>query len=199
MIQRFPTLPIMTAPELRAEGIHPRDLAGAVDRGELIRAARGIYVQPDIYTDPRLDDAIVCHKTGGVIGYLTAAMKHGLCDALPPHVDMIVPIEVVRPPADLPVRLIRTRNEEALSLGVDHEDFHGLTIRMTNEARTVVDLFRITPDAVRQHSAAALVNYLSDEKPVSGLYKYAKAFGIWDVMRPQVEAVMETLDQGFRR
>lgn len=197
MIQHFPIRPIMTASELRAAGVHPRDLAAAVDRGDLIRAARGVYVTPEVYADPRLDDAIVCFKTGGVIGHLTAAMKHGLCDALPSKTDVLVPIETVRALGELSVRLLRTRNPDALSVGVDHEDFFGLPIRMTDPARTVVDLYRISPNAIRQHSAAALVTFLSERGSGNDLYRYAEHFGVWDVMRPEVEAVVESFNRGM--
>lgn len=199
MIQRLPIQPIMLASDLRDAGVHPRDLAAALERGDIMRAARGVYVTPDIYVEQQLDDAILCHRTGGVIAHLSAAQRHGLCDALPSRTEVLVAHETRAAGTDLPIDLLRTRNAEALTLGVDVEDFHGLEIRMTDEARTIVDLFRLMPNVVRQHSAAALVNYLSDEKPVADLYRYAKAFGIWDVMRPQIEAVMETLDQGFRR
>ncbi|SDG83740.1 type IV toxin-antitoxin system AbiEi family antitoxin domain-containing protein [Pelagibacterium luteolum] len=196
MIQPLPIRPIMLASELRDAGVHPRDITAALERGDILRAARGVYVTPEVYVEQQLDDAIVCHKTGGVIGHLSAAQRHGLCDASPAATEILIGHTGVGG-SDLPIRLIRSRNPDTLSVGVDHEDFHGLLIRMTDRARTVVDLYRIEPKATRQHAIAALTTYLGEGDPVSTLYQYAKTFDCWQDLQPEVEAVQATLERGM--
>lgn len=189
----------MTAAELRAEGVYSRDIQDAMDGDALYRVAKGIYTTlPEVLEDPRLDDALAVYRTGGVIGHLSAAMRHDLCDVLPPMIEILVPWETTRPPVGMPVRLIRTRNPEALTAGVETEDFFGFGIRMTSPGRTVVDLYRIDPLATRQHALASLTRYLRDSRDINELEGLARQFGVHDVMRPEIDAVQETLEQGFR-
>lgn len=186
---------IATTAQLR-EKFHPREILAAEDAGLIFRAATGIWVSAEIYTDPRLDDALAC-RSGGVIGYLTAAARHDLCDAITQKAYVIVPWVVTRPPAGQPVQIIRTRNTDALTLGVDVSDFHDLPIRITNPARTVVDLYRIEPKGIRQHSAAALTRYIATGRPTGAIAAIAQTFGTWDVLRPEIEVIKETLKGGY--
>ncbi len=190
--------PLTTTAALRDAGVSARDLLAAEAAGEVIRPIRGIAVTPSVYADPRLDDALICSRTGGVIGLLSAAMRHGLCDALPDQVQVIVPwSDVIRPPAGLPARIIRTRVAEALTVGVEVEDFYSLQIRMTSPARTIVDLYRVDPAANRQHAVAALAEYLARDLPTDELFRIATHFGAWDQIRPEVEAMTETMKRGM--
>jgi len=189
------TITIATTAQLRAEH-HPREILAAEDAGRIFRVATGIWVSPEIYVDPQLDDALAC-LSGGVIGYLSAAMKHNLCDAIPPSTYVIVPVNISRPRQRLPIQYIRTRSEDALTIGVDVTDFHGWPIRMTNPARTVVDLYRIEPKGIRQHSAAALTRYIAADLPTGDIADIADRFGTWDVIRPEVEIAKEALKGGF--
>lgn len=187
---------IATTAELRDAGFYPRDILGAEDAGRIYRVAHGVWVSPEIYADPKLDDALAC-RTGGVIGYLTAAFKHDLCDAVTPHAYVIVPWTTSRPASGLPVTYIRTRNLLAMTAGVEHRMFHGLPIRITGPARTVVDLYRIEPAGVRQHSAAALTRYIARELPTGEIADLAHEFGMWDVLRPEIEIAKEALKGGY--
>ncbi|GAB5429392.1 MAG: hypothetical protein Devi2KO_28510 [Devosia indica] len=188
---------ITTTGQLKAAGVRVRDIIAAEDAGRIFRVGHGLWVSADIYTDPELEDALACRLYGGVIGYLTAAARHDLCDAMPPHAYVIVPAEARRPSPGLPIRYIRTRNPDALTVGVDVSDFHGLPIRITSPARTVVDLYRIEPAGIRQHSAAALSRYIATGGSVDELAAVARVFGDWDRLRPEVEIVGETLKGGY--
>lgn len=190
--------PLTTTAALRDAGVSARDLLAAEAAGDVIRPIRGIAVTPEVYADPRLDDALICSRTGGVIGMLSAAMRHGLCDALPPQVQVIVPwSDVIRSPAGLPARVYRTRVADALTVGVEVEDFYGLQVRMTSPARTIVDLYRVDAAANRQHAVASLAEYLSRDLPASDLHLIAVHFGAWDQLRPEVEAMNETMNRGM--
>lgn len=191
----FEPITIATTAELRAK-YHPREILAAEDAGIIVRAATGIWVSPEIYADPDLDDALAC-RHDGVIGYLTAAFKHDLCDAVPPHAYVIVPWTTSRPMPGLPIQYIRTRNLLALTAGVECHHFHGLPIRITNPARTVVDLYRIEPAGIRQHSAAALSRYIAKGLPTAEIADLAHEFGMWDVLRPEIEVIKETLKGGY--
>lgn len=188
--------PIMTTAALRTAGVSARDLLAAEQACDIFRPVPGIAVTADVYADPKLDDALICARSGGVIALLSAAMRHGLVDALPAEVEVIVAWSAkMRPPANLPVRLYRTRNADALMIGVDVEDFHGLQLRMTSPARTVVDLYRMDPSAVRQHALTALNRF---DGSIEELAEIAGRFGAWDAIRPEVEAILEARSGGMR-
>lgn len=191
--------PITFAAGWRERGLHPRDLSDAVEQGQLHRAAPGIYVTPEVWLDQDLELVLACYRTGGVVALLTAAVRHGLCDASPGSIDAIVRWEGLRrPPAGSLITARRSRNPEALTLGVDQFEFHGLQWAMTSPARTVVDLYRIDPEAHRQHALAALATYLRDEGDERLLRQYAKAFDCWDALRPEVEAINESYSRGMK-
>ena len=190
--------PITFTSELRAQGVQSRDIAAAVDAGDLVRVAPGVVVTPEVYASPDLEPALACHATGGVIGLLSAAVRHGLCDAAPNDIEVLVPIQVVRPPAGLPVRVVRSRNPETLKLGVERSDFHGIELRVTYPARTIVDLYRVEPASHRQHAVAALATFMRDGGDERTLYQYARAFDVWSVIGPEVEAIAEAQSRGMR-
>jgi Predicted transcriptional regulator len=196
-MNRLEDITVATTGQLRDAGHRVRDIIAAEDAGIIYRVGHGLWVSADIYVDPRLDDALACRLYGGVIGYLSAAAKHDLCDAIPQHAYVIVPAEARRPSPGLPIQYIRTRNEQALTVGIDVSDFHGLPIRITNPARTVVDLYRIEPKGIRQHSAAALTRYIATGLPTGEIADIAKIFGTWDVLRPEIEVIKETLKGGY--
>jgi hypothetical protein len=190
--------PITFAADWRERGLHPRDLSDAVEKGQLHRAAPGIYVTPEVWLDQDLELVLACYRTGGVVALLTAAVRHGLCDASPSSIDVIVRWEDLRrTPAGSLISPRRSRNPEALTVGVDEFDFHGLRWAMTSPARTVVDLYRIEPEAHRQHALAALATYMRDDGDERLLRQYAKAFDCWEALRPEVEAINETFSRGM--
>ncbi len=194
---KLENITITTTRQLRADGHHPRGILAAEDAGIIFRAGWGIWVSREIFADPELDDALACRAHNGVIGYLSAAAKHGLCDAVPRQTYVIVPAEARRAPARQPIQYIRTRNLLALTAGVECHHFHGWPIRITNPARTVVDLYRIEPAGIRQHSAAALSRYIAKGLPTSEIADLAHEFGTWDVLRPEIEVIKETLKGGY--
>lgn len=199
MAPAFHHSPIMFSSELRARGVHSRDVTAAVSAGELVRVAPGIVVTPEVYASPDLELALACHLTGGIIGLESAATRYGLCDAAPIEIEVLVAIDVVRGPAGLPVHVTRSRDPKHLEVGVEVSDFYGLALRVTDPARTVVDLYRIEPAIRRQHAVASLATYLGRGGDERTLRQYAKEFGIWPVLEPEVEAINESHSRGMSR
>jgi predicted transcriptional regulator of viral defense system len=195
----LPPKPLMLTSELRAAGVQGREIAAAIDEGRLFKAAPGVVVDLETYIDKDLEPTLACRSTGGVVGLLSASARHGLSDALPPTITMIVPWHVTRPPRGVPTRIFRTRDERALSVGVDVSDFHGLELRLTDPARTIVDLYRVAPEAFRQHAVASLTTYLRDDGDERKLKEYGQIFGVWDKLEPEIEAITETFRRGMKK
>lgn len=180
--------------ELRDLGFHSRDIVAAVRREEAFQAWFGMMMGIETFADPDITDAIVCHRTGGVIALSTAAARHHLADALSSDVQIIAPHGLVSVPAGLPaqVRATRTRNPDLLSIGVEEQTVHGLVLRVTNPERTVVDLIRMSaqsPD-LRQHALAALTRYLeeNDARPLQDMAAHFEARAMID---PLIEVALQ--------
>jgi predicted transcriptional regulator of viral defense system len=190
---------ILTSAELRGAGAQHRDIVELLEGGVLYRIAPGLYADADICADPELDDALACHRTGGVIGLLSACQRHGICDAVPQRIQILLPhSKTSRVPRGLPADVIRIRDPRSLTVGIDSRPFDRLEIRITNPARTVVDLYRMDPKAWRQHALASMTRFVRDGGDVEELYEIAETFGATDIVRPEVEAVQELLEQGMR-
>ena len=154
--------------DLRARGVQPRDIEAAVAEGKLYRVAPGLVATYDVYTDSRLDDAIACRRHGAVIGYLTAAARHDLCDAMPDAIQVFVPASASRPTPGQAIQYIRTRNPDALTVGVDVEDYRNLH-RVFSARRTAGTLSELhhpkTPELIRERQC--VVDYLNHYELVS--------------------------------
>lgn len=72
---------IVSSGAATAAGIARRELSEAVERGELVRLARGVYALPDAWED---EFAIAQHRfSRGVFSHETALYLHGLTDRVP--------------------------------------------------------------------------------------------------------------------
>ena len=70
----------MTASEAKARGIQNRELADAVDRGELVKTARGLYCTPETWEDEYVRAQ---HRFArGIFSHDTALYLLGLSDRL---------------------------------------------------------------------------------------------------------------------
>lgn len=197
LIKLLEDYPIASSLMLRRVGVQSRDILAAEAEGIIVRPVSGLVVTREVFDDPDFDDALACSRTGGVIAHLSAAIRQQLCDALPPQLEMLVPMTVSRPPSGLPLKIYRTRDAENLTIGVESRPFHNWQIRITEPARTLIDLYRISPETTRQHAVAALAEYADQDLSTDRLHELADRFGVWETIRPELEAVHETRSRGM--
>ncbi len=186
--------PIWRVGDLIDSGISRKELRSAAGRGSIERISHGVVGTPEAALHPRLEDILACLATGGVICCRTAGMRHGLTDDMPAGTEILVPHGQGRRRASEPFVLYQTRDEAAFTVGVDSEEIAGVTVRMTDKPRTVVDLVR---GPVRQHAAAAVHAYLAEGGTGDELDKVASHFG-----RPaqeQISLLVEGTLQGMSR
>jgi hypothetical protein len=165
--------PVRTVADLLACGVSPKALRYALDQGKL-------YL-----------------LTGGIVWGLSAGQRHELSDAMPNKLEVLVPHSVTRAPAGLPVLFTRTRDPENITVGVEQRETEfGMTYPITDEARTIVDLYRIP--AHRQHARDALMTYLARGGPPDAIGEYARNFGQWDRVGPHIEMAWEMQERGMK-
>ena len=79
----------MTASEAKARGIQNRELADAVDRGELVKTARGLYCTPETWEDEYVRAQ---HRFArGIFSHDTALYLLGLSDSVPESLTITFP------------------------------------------------------------------------------------------------------------
>ena len=79
----------MTASEVEARGIQNRELANAVNRGELVKTARGLYCTPETWEDEYVRAQ---HRFArGIFSHDTALYLLGLSDSAPESLAMTFP------------------------------------------------------------------------------------------------------------
>jgi hypothetical protein len=153
--------PILRVVDLVAAGASRSSLRDAVERGDIARLSYGVVGAPWTQDLARVDDAVACLVTGGVICGRTAAARHGLSDDAPEAIELLVPLAGAgKAPGAFPARLRRTSDPAALTLGVETETVGGVAVRMTGRARTVVDQYRFK--VPEQHLLQALHTYLGE-------------------------------------
>lgn len=72
----------MTASEAKARGIQNRELADAVDRGELVKTARGLYCTPETWEDEYVRAQ---HRFARGIFFTTRRFTCSACPTPPPN------------------------------------------------------------------------------------------------------------------
>lgn len=124
-------------------GVGPRELNRLVAAGTVERVARGLYRPADAEVTEHYTIAAVCARVSKAIVCLLSALSvHELGTQLPREVWIAIPHKARAPKIpEFPVKLVRFSGA-ALHYGVEECDFDGVTARITNPARTVVDCFR---------------------------------------------------------
>lgn len=135
----LPDVPF-TAPDARGLGISDWQLRALVDRGEVRRILRGVYLASHVGDEPavRCRAARLVIDPRAVLCDRTAAWIHDV-DALAFwETDRPIPIEAVVPPGLAPPRRSSIRSGERTLLPSDVEEIDGL--RVTTAQRTALDL-----------------------------------------------------------
>lgn len=188
LIEAVSTPAFVPISELMAAGFHTRTILRAVEEGEIVKLAPGLYCSLELASRQYIDYVAMHRQTGGVVFGLTAASIHGLSDAIPPKkAQLIVPNEYNRK-TGFPIHTYRTRRPEMLTAGVvDFEVMPGWTFKVTNEARTIVDLYR-NPGLV-QHAQDGLADYVERKLSMIELLDLAKTFDVHERIKAQLDMI----------
>ena len=181
--------------DLELAGATRRAIENAVADRRLVKLRQGIYCTLSAYAHGMLDEALACMITGGVIYGPSAGRLHGLTDELPFAISLLVPhgARTRFSEARLELAIKQTRDPKNLEVGVETIIVDGLHVRITDKARTVIDLFRLGD--VRQHAVEAVRAYLTEHGSASDLHEMAEVFGIVDQVAPLTEAMLVAFER----
>lgn len=163
-----------------------------VRRGEVERIARGLYRFRDAPAD-RLDTvaAVAQVVPQAVVCLLTALHIHEIGTQTPREVWIGLPSKAGRPKVrDLPIRVVWF-SPRMMTYGVDEREVHGVRVRITSPARTVVDCFRYRNKIGTDVAVEALRDVLQRRKTtVPEILRAAEQGRVRNVMAPYIEAVL---------
>jgi len=187
---------------VRAQGLlRPRDLAPqgiprvaltrAVRRGQLERVRRGLYglVARPVSAHGTLAE-VARRVPRGVVCLLSALRFHDLTTQAPFEVWLAIDNKAATPKLDYPpLRLVRFSGA-ALAEGVEEHVVDGVTVRVTNVAKTVADCFKYRNKIGLDVALEALRDAWNGKRMTSDeIWHYAKIDRVANVMRPYLESL----------
>lgn len=174
----------------RGLGVHPRDLYGWRDSGEIVELSRGVFRRGDAPPASYPDALALSHRVPrGIVCCLSAAVVHDLTDELVGVVQMAVPKGGYMPKIDYPPTTVFQFDGETFELGLSElEAAPGEWVRVYDAARTVVDLMRLRHRFGEPIAHTALNRYLAmPGARAAVLLDYARAVGGFAATRAAVD------------
>lgn len=177
--------------DLNALGLPSVALTRLVRQGLLIRVGRGLYACPDRKISEHGTLAEMAHKhPKAIICLLSALRVHGLTTQSPFEVWLAIPNKARVPKMDYPPLRIVRFSGAALTGGIEEHEINGVTVRVTNIARTVADCFKFRNKIGLDVAMEALQEtWRAKRVSMDELWRYATLCRVANVMRPYMESL----------
>jgi predicted transcriptional regulator of viral defense system len=190
---------MMRLSEFMKEGITETTVARMLEKGLINKLSRGLYQLPDAPLDTHHALAEAAKRVPkGIICLVSALAYHELTDTIPRAVWLAIGPKDRRPrPTQAPLQIVRFPGK-LFSGGVEEHTIEGVTVRIYNPAKTVVDLFRYRQSAGKRYKTSPGLNIaleglrtaLRQRKATPAkIAEYADEAGIWKAVRPYLEAM----------
>ncbi len=185
--------------EFAKVGITAATISRMKQKGAVVQLGRGLYQLPDASMDANHALAHVAKIVpAGVICLVSALAFHELTDTIPPRIWLAIGSKDRKPSIVQPALQIVRFGEKVLRTGIGKHVIDGVSVQITNPAKTVVDLFRYRQRAGRRYQKSPGLNLalegmreaLRQRKATpSDIAKFAHEAGIWKALRPYLEAM----------
>ena len=172
-MEKLENRPFFTTRDAEDFGMSRRMLSYYVKTGVIERIGKGVYRGTNL---PKLQDeswpelATTAKRVKGVICLLSALIYYELSDDFMDEYWIAIPHEHSK--IEIPnTQIIRMRN---FNLGIDEIEMSGLTVKIFDKERTIIDAFRLLDI---ETAMKALKMYMSGKKErpnIKKLNKYAK-------------------------
>jgi predicted transcriptional regulator of viral defense system len=185
--------------DLERYGITRTTLARMVLAGTVERVDRGLYrlVDNAAVGDETLAKAAKL-VSSGVICLTSALAFHELTDVVPSRVWIAVQSNSRQPSErKIPLQVVRFRGEHFTS-GIEKHVIGGVTVRIYNPSKTIVDLFRYRKNSGTRYKSSPGLNIaiagmreaLKQRKATpANIAKYAIQGGVWKIVEPYLTAM----------
>jgi predicted transcriptional regulator of viral defense system len=185
--------------ELRKAGVTAATVSRLQKSGQIVQLSRGLYQLPDAPLDANNALAQAAKRVPkGIICLTSALAYHELTDTIPPQVWMAIGSKDWRPRIDSPpIQFVRF-GTKVLDKGVEKHVIEGVSVRIYNAAKTVVDLFRYRRSAGKRYQKSPGLNLAIEglrealrlrKATPSEIARYATEGGVWKVVQPYLDAM----------
>ncbi len=185
--------------ELTRAGITAATVARMKEKGLVLQLSRGLYQSPEASLDANHSLAEASKLVPkGIVCLVSALAFHELTDTIPSRVWMAIGPKDRRPGvAHPPMQFVRF-GVKVLGTGVEEHDIEGVTVRIYNPAKTVVDMFRYRASAGRRYQRSPGLNLALEglrevlrqrRATPSEIARYATDAGVWKVIEPYLQAM----------
>ena len=178
--------------DLTRDGLTREGLRRLAAKGEVERAARGVYLSPAASRSPHRDLLVVAARVpNGVFCLLSALAFHRLTTEMPHEVWLAVALKARTPAIDRPpIRLVRL-SEAPLGAGVETHIEHGVPLQVFSAAKTVADCFKFRGKVGTDVAVAALRDGWRQQRfTIDELWHFAGVCRVAAVMRPYLEVLV---------
>lgn len=159
--------------------------------GRLEKVGRGLYRLPDAQGSEHESLAAVARRVPqAVFCLLTALQFHEITTQLPRQVWIAMPRGSHVPRIDYPPLKMVQMSDEVYTSGIEEHRRDGVTLRVTNVAKTVADCFKHRNKIGLDVAIEALKDARARSKAsVDDIWRFAKIGRVTNVIRPYLESI----------
>ena len=173
-------------------GVPKKTFYSLVKKGALHRVVDGVF-RP--YDAPELENEAIfvafTRAPQGVLCLYSALDFHNLTTQAPEEIYLALRRGSRFPKMDYPRVKWHSFTGDMFDVGIEEKMLDGMTIRVYDKEKTIVDCFRLRNQIGIDIAVEALKDYLSGEKTnLRRLTGYAKRCKIFTVMKPYLEAIV---------
>ncbi len=180
-------------------GVTAATVSRMKEKGLILRLSRGLYQLADASLDANHSLAEAAKLVPKGVVCLTSALAfHGLTDTIPSRVWMAIAAKDRRPAVTYPPLQFVRFGEKVFRAGIEEHHIEGVTVRIYDPAKTVVDMFRYRQPAGRRYQKSPGLNLaleglreaLRQRKATpADIASYAAEAGIWKTLQPYLDAM----------
>lgn len=177
--------------DLGAHNLPRIALTRMVRQGLLLRVGRGLYALPNRAESENFGLAEIATKYPQSIVCLLSALRfHELTTQSPFEVWLAIPNKAYTPKMEYPPLRVVRFSGASLVEGVEERVVDGVSVRVTNVARTVADCFKFRNKIGLDVAMEALQEAWRGKRvTMDELWRYAKLCRVANVMRPYMESL----------
>jgi predicted transcriptional regulator of viral defense system len=184
-------LGVLRPRDLKSTGVSRVYLKQLVERGELLKTGRGLYIQTGAPMTENHSLAEAAKRSPkGVICLISALRFHGLTTENPAEVWIAIPRGTRPPKSVTPALRVATFSGEMMTEGIKRHVIQGVSVPVYCIAKTVADCFRFRNRIGVNIAVEALRDAWRNKQASSAeLWHYAKICRVLNVMRPYFDSL----------